>query len=218
MIAVEKKRAKRQEGFTLVELLVSMFLTLSVMAAIYSVFRVQTHSVKVQENRLEAQEYARATLDLMVREIRNAGYAPTGATCAGIVIATAQTLQFLLDANADGDCADADEDITYAYVAGTKDITRTANGGTAQSLTDGNATNLQFTYYPKDCTNNFSTPVGGGAAACPATPGGNAGTLAAIQRVSITLTIQSKNPDVEFGAQLNATMTSNADLRNRGLP
>ena len=216
---MNEKRAGGQRGFSLVEFFVSILLTSIMLSAIYSVYRVQTHSVKLQENRLEAQGYARSILDLMVREIRNAGYAPTGATCAGILIASAQTLQFSLDANGDGDCSDADEEITYAYVPLTKDITRTSiTGGSAEILSDGNATNLQFTYYPQDCVNNFSSPVGLGAAACPATPGGNAGTLAAIQRVSISLTIQSKKPDAEFGGQLNTTMTSNADLRNRGLP
>lgn len=213
-----------QAGFTLVELLVSILLTSIIMGAIYSVYRVQTHSVKAQENRLEAQEYARSVLDMMVREIRNAGYAPTGAVCAGVLVADAQRLQFTYDANANGLCTDDNETIEYAYNSTTKNITRATNIlgsttlGSAQDLTDGNATALQFTYYPQDCSNNFSNPVGGGAAACPAGAGGNAGTLAAIQRVSASITVQSKKPDTEFGGQLNATMTSNADLRNRGLP
>src|SRR3970282_663502 len=74
-------------GFTIVELLVSILLSSIIMGAIYSVYRVQTHSAKVQESRLEAQEYARSVLDMMVREIRNAGYNPLSATagtnCAG---------------------------------------------------------------------------------------------------------------------------------------
>ena len=211
-------------GFTIVELLVSILLTSIIMTAVYSVYRVQTHSAKVQENRLEAQEYARSVLDMMVREIRNAGYAPTGATCAGIAVANAQTLQFSYDANANGVCTDADEIIEYVYNSTTKNITRASNSagsatlGSPQDLTDANATALQFTYYRQDCDNNFSTPVGTGAAGCPASPGGNAGTLAAIQRVSISITVQSKKPDTEFGGQLTVTMTSNADLRNRGLP
>lgn len=213
-----------EKGFTIVELLVSILLTFIIMGAIYSVYRVQTHSAKVQENRMEAQEYARSVLDMMVREIRNAGYAPTGAVCAGIIVADAQRIQFTYDANANGLCTDADETIEYAYNSATKNITRATNIlglttlGSAQDLTDGNATALQITYYPQNCTNNFSTPVGTGAAGCPASPGSNAGTLATIQRVSISVTIQSKKPDTEFGGQLTATMTSNADLRNRGLP
>ncbi len=56
------------------------------------------------------------------------------------------------------------------------------------------------------------------ALGCPGTPGGDAGTLAAIQRVKITVTGHSKNPDADFGGQLISTMTSNVDLRNIGLP
>ncbi len=214
-------------GFTLFELLVSMVITSIIMAAAYSMFRLQTHTMKVQENRLDAQEYARSVLDLMVREIRNAGYAPTGASCAGVLVANSQKLQFKYDANADNDCGDADEDITYDFdltgcPSGFGNITRKEGVNAAQPLTDCNVptgtANFAFTYFPQNCTNNFSTPVGGGAAACPASAGGNAGTVAAIQRVSISLTVQSKNPDPVFGGQLNATMTSNADLRNRGLP
>ena len=209
---------KSESGFSTADLLISTILTLVLTLAMYSVFRVQVRTIKSQESRLEAQKYARATLDLMVREIRNAGLTPTGTGCAGIVTANAQTLQFRLDADSDGDCGGPNEDITYAYVAGTQDITRAADGGGAQNLTSGNATNLQFTYFPQDCTSNFSTPVGGGAAACPLATGGDAGTLVAIQRVSISLTVQSKNPDAEFGGgQLNATMVSSVDLRNRGL-
>lgn len=212
------------KGFTIIELLVSVLLTSIIMGAIYSVYRVQTHSAKVQENRLEAQEYARSVLDMMVREIRNAGYAPTGAACAGVLVADAQRLQFTYDANANGLCTDDNETIEYAYNSTTKNITRATNIlgsttlGSAQDLTDSNATALQFTYYPQDCTNNFSTPVGTGSSGCPASPGGNAGTLAAIQRAMISVTVQSKNPDAAFGGQLTTTMTSNADLRNRGLP
>lgn len=216
MNSVEKERAERQRGFTLVELLVSMLLTFIVMGAIYSVYRVQTHSVKAQENRMEAQEYARAVLDLMVREIRNAGYFPVGACTTtpantnGIVTADAQSFQFVYDANAANGCADADENITYAFSTtgcptGFGDITRNGSALTDCNVPTG-AANFSLTYYPIDSTTAYSTPVA-------------AGNLGSIQRVLITLTVQSKYPDAEFGGgQLNATMTSNADLRNRGLP
>lgn len=191
----------RQIGFTLVELLVAMFLALFLLGTIYSVFRVQTRTMKSQESRLEAQEYARAVLDLMAREIRSAGYTVSGAACAGVVTATAQTLQIRLDTDDDGDCAGPNEDITYAYDAGNQDITRAVDGGGAQSLTDGNATALQFTYYAQDSTSVMSPIV-----------------AANIQRVAISLTIQSQSPDTEFGGGvLNAKMDSNVELRNRGL-
>ena len=212
---------RREKGFTLVELLVSILLTSVIMGAIYSVYRFQTHSAKVQENRLEAQDYARSVLDLMVREIRNVGYFPVGACGSpantnGIVSADAQSFQFVYDANALNGCTDPNENITYAFATtgcapglGVGDITRKEGANAAQAVTDCNVpigpANFSFSYYPQDSTTAYATPVA-------------SGSLGSIQRVSISLTVQSKNPDTEFKGQLNATMTSNADLRNRGLP
>jgi hypothetical protein len=144
------------------------------------------------------------------------------------VSADAQTIRFTYDSDADGLCDSADEDITYNFVPGCSsgmgNITRedAANPGPVQ-LTDCNVpvgtAKFSFTYFPKDCDKNFSTPVGGGAATCPAAAGGNAGTLAGVQRVSISLTVQSEDAVTEFGGgQLKATMISNVDLRNIGLP
>jgi prepilin-type N-terminal cleavage/methylation domain-containing protein len=213
-------------GFTLFELLVSMLLTSLVMAAAYSIFRLQTHTVNDQSNRLDAQAYARSVLDMMVREIRNAGYNPTGTTsganCAGgsagtpgVVTATATSFRFTYDYRgasatdpSDGDCSDADEDIAYAWdttgcSGGLGNITR---NGSANPLTDCNVTNsFAISYFKQDGT-SLTAPVTGA-------------NLALIQRVQITLTVQSKNPDIQAGGQtLNATVTSNVDLRNRGLP
>jgi prepilin-type N-terminal cleavage/methylation domain-containing protein len=212
-------------GFTLVELLVSILLTSIIMGAVYSVYRVQTHTVKIQENRLEAQEYARSVLDLMVREIRNAGYNPLGVTnganCSGgssgapsVVSAAATSFRFTYDyrgANStdppDGDCGDADEDIIYASdsTGCTGVLVNITRNGNSNPLTECNVTNLDIRYFKQDGT-ELSRPVA-------------AADLPNIQRVLITLTVQSKNPDAEFGGQqLNATLTSNVDLRNRGLP
>ena len=219
---------KSNKGFTIVELLVSILLTSIIMVAIYSVYRVQTHSAKVQENRLEAQEYARSVLDMMVRKLRNAAYNPLGAVsvgalgtnCAGglagapgVVTATATSIRFTYDFQGttsgsapNGNCDNADEDITYTYDtsgcgAGLGNVTR---NGSRNPLTNCNVTSFDLRYFKQDGT-ELSRPV-------------IAADLPNIQRVTIALTVQSLKPDTEFGGQLNATMTSNADLRNRGLP
>ncbi|MFQ5902193.1 MAG: PilW family protein [Candidatus Binatia bacterium] len=210
-------RRTSHAGFTMVELLISILLTSIIMGAVYSVFRVQTHSVKAQESRLEAQEYARAVLDMVVREVRNAGYFPVGA-CAtpantnGIVAASTQSFHFVYDADAANGCADADEDIEYWFdttgcPTGFGNIMRkTIVPANDQAMTDCNVptgtANFSFTYYAQ----NSSTPM-------------STIDLATIQRVEVSLTVQSKNPDADFGGgQLDAIMTSNANLRNRGLP
>jgi prepilin-type N-terminal cleavage/methylation domain-containing protein len=209
--SMENMIGKNQKGFTLIELLVAMSLSLIVLGAGYSVFRVQTHTVKAQESKMEAQEYARASLDMMVREVRNLGFFPTGTPCpgntAGIVSpATATTLQIVYDANGDGDCADtvasggeADENVAYAY-NGT-DITRAVNGGAAQPLTDGMVVSpTSFTYFD--------------AAGNPITVPANIPTFA--RSVSITITVRARNTDAQVGGKPDITMNSKVVLRNRG--
>ena len=209
-----------QKGFSLIELLVAIMLMSMSLAAFYSVYHVQTRSLKVQDRRLEAQQYARAVMDTMVREIRSAGYFP-GAACTspsnigGIVAADDRTLQFVYDADADSACASANENITFSYDTATKNITRSADGGAMEDLTDGNATAFKFTYYPRQTTGVSPSPFCV-APNFPAGCNGNlSGNLGNVQRVKIQLTVESKDPDPDFGGQLNATITSNVDLRNR---
>ena len=204
----------KHDGFTLIETVVAMFMMTITMAAFYTVYRMQTRSLKGQEYRLEAQQTARAALDFMVRELRNARYNPTGEEdgddCGdeadgkpGIVTATATTLHFSYDSSdpPDGDCDDVGENVRYS-IAG-NDITRTADGK-EEELTDGNvATNgLTLAYFAEDnVTQLDSFPL-------------NATDRARIKRVSITITINSKNPTDKFGGALTAEMKTNVDLRN----
>jgi Tfp pilus assembly protein PilW len=199
--------------------MVSAGLSLAVLAAMYGIFRAQTHTIKGQEGRMEAHEYALSVLDMLVREMRNTGYFPTGTACtttpantAGIITATAQSFRLVYDANGDGGC---EEDITYAY-SGTN-ITRTYNG-TTQTLTDGNVTAFQLTYYPQQTSGTAPAPYcfsAGNPAGCS---GDLASNLRSIQKVTISLTVQSKNSDVQFGGQSSLTMSSSADLRNHNVP
>jgi Tfp pilus assembly protein PilW len=214
LVEIESMRVKDQRGFTLSELMIAAGLSLAVMASIYGLFRSQTHTIKGQESRMEAHEYAMSVLDIMVREIRNTGYFPTGTACAnvsntgGIVsTTTAQSFRFVYDTNGDGVC---EEDISFAY-----DGTNVLRN--SQSLTDGNVTALQFTYYPQQTSGTAPAPF------CVSTgiPAGCSGNLSsnlgAVQKITISVTVQSKNPDVQFGGQSTVTMSSSADLRNHGL-
>ncbi len=214
-------KTSSEEGFTVIEFFVSILLTMIVMGVIYSVFRLQTRTMKAQEKRIEAHQYARSVLGLMVREIRNVGHFPVGECITnpenidGIVKAENRTFHFVTDSNAANGCNDADENIIYRFdtggcPAGFGNITREEVGNPpAQALTDCNvpeaAGDSLFAYYPKDSTAAYGTPVG-------------SADLGNIQRLLITATVESKNSHVGFGALTTAVMKSNVDLRNRGLP
>jgi Tfp pilus assembly protein PilW len=197
--------------------MVAAGLSLAVLATIYGLFRAQTHTIKAQEGRMEAHEYAMSVLDIMLREIRNTGYFPSATACsttpantAGIISATAQSFRLVYDSNGDGAC---EEDVSFTYDSTNKNILR--NGA---SLTDGNATAIQFTYYPQQTSATAPAPYcvsTGNPAGCS---GSLASNLSSVQKVTISLTVQSKNSDVQFGGQSSITMSSSADLRNHNLP
>jgi type IV pilus assembly protein PilW len=111
-----------KKGFTLVELLVAMAIATMVMAAIYSAYHVQLRSHITQQVVVEMQQNARAAMFGMEREIKMAGYDPSGDADAKILIADAAQIKFQIDRNEDGNPApapgtDPNEQIRYALTA-----------------------------------------------------------------------------------------------------
>jgi type IV pilus assembly protein PilW len=115
----------RNEGFTLVELLVAMAIGLIVLSAVYSTYTTQQKSYVLQEQIASMQQNLRAAMYFMVREIRMAGCDPTGDALAGITSAGPTSISFtrdirssddLTDHTADGDTNDTGESITYQFV------------------------------------------------------------------------------------------------------
>jgi type IV pilus assembly protein PilW len=126
----EKKRNRGKElfygqGYTLVELLVAMAITLVVMAAVYKVYMSQQDSYLLQEQIAELQQNARTAKYIMTREIRMAGYDPFRTAGAKFQSAAGDRIRFTMDIlpkNADGTMGDGTisvpgDDITYAVFA-----------------------------------------------------------------------------------------------------
>jgi len=74
---------RRQTGFSLIELLVAMTLTLIVVAAIMGVFRDATRATEAVALMADTQQNLRAGMNYMIRDITQAG---TGIPLAGITI------------------------------------------------------------------------------------------------------------------------------------
>lgn len=72
-------------GFTLVEILVTLGLVGIVSAAMYKTFQIQQHSYMIQEQVVEMQQNVRAAMDIMVQDIRMAGYDPKATGTFGFV-------------------------------------------------------------------------------------------------------------------------------------
>ncbi len=111
-----------KKGFTLLEILVAMVISTIVMAAIYATYRAQLRSHITQQALVEMQQNARAAMFAMEREIRMAGFDPSGDADAKVLIADAAQIKFQIDRNEDGDPApvpgtDPNEQIRFALTA-----------------------------------------------------------------------------------------------------
>jgi type IV pilus assembly protein PilW len=106
-------RLQNIKGFTFVELLVVLSIAAIVSGGIYTAYKSQVGSYTVQQQVVEMQQNIRAAVNLMEREIRMAGYDPTGGAGAGIITARSDTLEFTMDARGgDADKLDNDHDGT----------------------------------------------------------------------------------------------------------
>lgn len=73
-----------QKGFTLIELLVAMVLSFIIIGAVYGTFTSQQKSYTVQDQVAEAQQNARMAMNILMRDIRMAGYGmPDGGITIG---------------------------------------------------------------------------------------------------------------------------------------
>lgn len=104
----ENERRWDDSGFTLIELMLAMLLSVFVLGAIYSVYLNHQKSSTVQNQTAELQQNIRAALYIIERETRMAGYDPTGNAGAGITIATNDN--FVFTQLADNDLNDNDND------------------------------------------------------------------------------------------------------------
>ena len=84
-----KERGKSIRGFSLVELVVAMAVAAIVLGALHSVFTYQRKSLALQDRSVEAQQNARAALQLMTRDIVMAGYS----SAAGVAFAHQTSLK-----------------------------------------------------------------------------------------------------------------------------
>lgn len=69
-------KPQKQAGFSLIELLIAMAITSVIAAAIYTVYRSSVESSMVQNTAAGVQQSVRAALEMMVQDIRMAGYYP----------------------------------------------------------------------------------------------------------------------------------------------
>ena len=200
-----KSPGKKQKGFTLIELLISLAIGSLALTALYNFYISQSRLYVLQQQVSDMQQNARTGLDMMIREIRMAGFDPTGNAGAGIVAGTPTTIQVTFDLNEDGSINDANEDIAYALYDASGDgrlaLGRKVAGGSMDPVAD-NFASLAFSYTLLDGT---------------VTENPSAAELSKIRQVQVLLTSQTASPDSNYPdneGYRTYTLKSLINLRN----
>lgn len=143
---------RNARGVTLVEMLVAMVVMGIIGVLAVNIFRVQHHAQARQNTGVERTMNARAAVDMMAREMRNAGYDPYGTGKAGFEKMNSSDVKWSADLNGDGDTDDfgngMDETVRYFHDAEEQTIVREVDD--VQSVVADNVSNLAFVYLDGD--------------------------------------------------------------------
>jgi type IV pilus assembly protein PilW len=196
-----------KKAFTLVELLVALAMASMFMAATMTIADMSIKTYAAQERVSDAQQSLRAAMDLMIRDIRMAGYDPMAVSHGptpgiGIIAATGTMLQISADLNADRQDNGGIENLTYFCDAqgrrlrqqeGPKPavtLDRMRNKTYPQTFIE-NVSALEFSYY--DGQNEPTTEI------------------EEIVSVVVSLTVENKN---NGGDTFRRTLTARINCRN----
>lgn len=151
-----------KQGFTLVELMITLLLSIVVSAGIYYSYTNQQKIYRHQEAVVDMQQNLRGGLFMLSQELRMAGYDPNSAGGFAIVNATPTVLNFTQDLDGDGVPGGLNENITLTFnppiLPATGNITRNTGGG-AQPFID-NVDFLELAYTLEDGTVTLNPPAG----------------------------------------------------------
>ena len=196
-------RTQFRDGFTLIEMVLALGLSLVTLTAVYSLYVSELKAQNVREDMLEMQQQARVVIDVVSRELLMAGYDPRGVNndmdpsndFLGMTY-DPDRLIIKADLNGNGLIVDANESIMFLYDSKTYTLRRNTGGGN-QPFGE-NIESFLVEYFDQ---------------------GGNSTVdSASIQQVKITVTARTEDPDPKY--LLNGgyrTMTLHSRLTPRNL-
>ena len=209
-----------QFGVTLIEQLVSLLLGSVLITSLYTYFRAELYRTASVEAKTGSMEDARGALDIMIRDLMNAGSWQNGSppletaaaddpeqdsdnVCNRVYAASPSTIHIQMDLNGNGNCTDLDprENIRYELVnptatcPGAQIIRR--NGDCLVANVVPASPGKVFTYYDANGADLGPNPA-----------------RDAIKRVKIAFSVQVKNPDPNGSGNLTSTVLSSVEFRN----
>lgn len=207
-------------GVTLIEQLVALLLGTFVIGSLYEFYRAELFRTLSQEAKTSTLEDARGALDIIVRDLRNAGSWGTGSApaergsvddpnsdadtdCNRVYAASGGMIHIQMDLNGNGSCADTEprENIRYELTGPTSTcpgatIIRRNGDCLVANVKTATAGKL-FSYYDITGTDLGDSPL-----------------PMAIKRIRIAFSVQAKNPDPKVGGNMTSTLSTSIELRN----
>ena len=142
-----QRRRKRQEaGFTLMELLVAVTLSLIAMAAIYSAYVTQQRAYQTTQDMTAIQQNLRAGMYFLEKDLRMAGYDPLDSGSFGFTNMAAQSFKYTWDADEDGFLDPATEYVIYKFESPEPTLERDRGDGSFNDIAS-EISNITFYYY-----------------------------------------------------------------------
>jgi len=139
--------ARGSAGFSLAELLVSVAVVGLALAGTFAVLHGALRAYGWGAARVDAQQAARVALERVARELREAGYDPTGAGIAPIAVAASDRVTLQSDLNRNGIVDATRERVTFLLRPGERTLRRDAGAG-AQPIAEG-VRRFHLTYFDR---------------------------------------------------------------------
>lgn len=194
-VTISEQAMRREAGFSLLELLIAMTVTLLMMTAASTLLTSSVGTRARENRRSDALADAQRALNIMTREIANSGF---GLSHNGIVATDATATKIRIRANVNNTNStinDQDEDVTYIYQAAP--VASIVRFDAATGVSTVLANNIRsFTLSYKD------------AASLPIAPG-------VAERITIDVTVDVGAPAGQPSTQVR--MMSDVVLRNAPL-
>jgi hypothetical protein len=211
---------KNSRGATLTEQLLALLVGSVMVSSLYGFFRTQLFHLSAQETKTATLQDARGALDIIVRDLKNAGSWGTGSAprevggsddpdndpdsiCNRVYAASDSLIHVQMDLNGNDNCADTDprENIKYELAGPTAvcpgpTVIRRNGDCLVAGVTTAPGGKL-FTFF-----DDHGTELGG------------APSLSAIRGIRIAFSIQVKHPDPKIGGNLISAVSTRIQLRN----
>jgi hypothetical protein len=200
--------------------MVSLVIGSVMILALYGYFRTEVFQTLKVEVKTGALEDARGALDIMTRDLKNAGSWGAGAVpleqggaddpdndgdavCNRVYAAGVGVLHIQMDLNGNGNCSDTDprENIRY-------DLAGPTSTCPGPYIIRRNGDCLVSNVVPASGPRIFTFFDGKGA------PLGGSPARDAIKRVRIEFTVQSKSPDPQTPGSVSTAVSSSVEFRN----